>query len=512
MATTEFEPLNLLEHLDKLTKVNDCTQEHRYICPVCGGNDLTINKHDGRKFQCWSGGCAPLEIVKAVIPESFERNHNPSPAQQERRSKIVQKKIQAKTAKRAAELKSQIDHAVYMVAEGIYTQQEAVASIGIWAEENGFNPRDAKDLFRSSVGLLASDESILEVDPDQVKQLVAASIQFQKTEDLATQSILGNQIRKEFSVSPSHLERMGRMYAMKEGGGLANVGDVACDVVANILSRIDTGEIPGVHPCFENVESIVGRYQPGDLVIRAGRPAMGKTSFTMHQALKMGLQGYSVACYSLEMSKEQLVTKMLSCCSGINSRKLGIGTVFNQYEIKKLTDATQTVADSNVHISEDPAGTVQQIRESLLKFLTPTEQNPEPKLDVVMIDYLQLMDGAGNNRVEELSKITRGLKLLAQELKVVIVALSQLSRNVESRTNKRPMMSDLRESGSIEQDADIIEMCYREEYYDPETVKKGLMELITVKHRIGPTGTANLALEIECGRFFDVQVATNYPN
>ncbi|MEB3290158.1 MAG: replicative DNA helicase, partial [Leptolyngbya sp.] len=221
------------------------------------------------------------------------------------------------------------------------------------------------------------------------------------------------------------------------------------------------------------------------------------TSFVLNIARNIAaLQKLPVAIYSLEMSKLQLVYRLLSSEVEMESSRLRTGRIA-QNEWEKLGHAISVLSQMPIFIDDTPNISVTEIRSRCRRL--QAEQGGA--LGLVLIDYLQLMEGGGDNRVQELSKMTRSLKGLARELNVPIIALSQLSRGVESRTNKRPMMSDLRESGAIEQDADLIMMLYREEYYDPDTPDRGIAEVIITKHRNGPTGTVKLLFEPQFTRF-----------
>jgi len=205
-----------------------------------------------------------------------------------------------------------------------------------------------------------------------------------------------------------------------------------------------------------------------------------------------------VAVFSLEMSKAQLIYRLLSSEAKIESGRLRTGRIA-QHEWEPMGHAINTLSQLPIFIDDTPGIGVTEIRSKARRL--QAEQGGT--LGLILIDYLQLMEGSGDNRVQELSKITRSLKGLARELNVPVIALSQLSRGVESRTNKRPMMSDLRESGAIEQDADLIMMLYREEYYDPDTPDRGIAEIILTKHRNGPTGTVKLLFQPEFTQFLN---------
>ncbi len=254
--------------------------------------------------------------------------------------------------------------------------------------------------------------------------------------------------------------------------------------------------LPGISSDFYDLDAHTGGFQRSDLIIVAGRPSMGKTSFALAIARNIA-DHFPVAIFSLEMSKEQLVQRLLASEAGIESNYLRSGRI-SQNQWEPLSKALGTLSELPIFIDDTANQSVIQMRSHLRRL--QAEQGG--KLGLVLIDYLQLMEGSGSeNRVQELSRITRSLKGLARELNVPVIALSQLSRGVEARTNKRPMMSDLRESGSIEQDADLVIMLYRDEYYHPDSPDRGVTEVIITKHRNGPVGTVKLLFDPNLTRF-----------
>lgn len=255
-------------------------------------------------------------------------------------------------------------------------------------------------------------------------------------------------------------------------GGLTATADILIDTFSEIEQRSLGVVLPGV-PCgFYDLDAMTQGFRRSDLIIAAGRPSMGKTSFVLNMARNIAaLQKLPVAIYSLEMSKLQLVYRLLSSEVEMESSRLRTGRIA-QNEWEKLGHAISLLSQMPIFIDDTPNISVTEMRSKCRRL--QAEQGGA--LGLILIDYLQLMEGGSDNRVQELSKITRSLKGLARELNVPIIALSQLSRGVESRTNKRPMMSDLRESGSIEQDADLIMMLYREEYYEPNTPIAALLK------------------------------------
>lgn len=279
--------------------------------------------------------------------------------------------------------------------------------------------------------------------------------------------------------------------------GLTATADILTHTFTDIESRSLGLVLPGLSCGYYDLDAMTQGFQRSDLIIVAGRPSMGKTSFVMNIARNIAaFHKLPVAIYSLEMSKEQLVQRLLASEVRIESGRLRAGRV-SQQEWEPLGHAISSLSQVPIFIDDTPNISVTEIRSKARRL--QAEQGGA--LGLILLDYLQLMDGGSDNRVQELSKITRSLKALARELSVPVIALSQLSRGVESRTNKRPMMSDLRESGAIEQDADLIMMLYRDEYYNPDTPDRGIAEVIISKHRNGPTGTVKLLFESQFTQF-----------
>lgn len=261
------------------------------------------------------------------------------------------------------------------------------------------------------------------------------------------------------------------------------------------------GQLRGMKTGYRDLDNMTAGLQPSDLIILAARPAMGKTTLVTNLAYNVAtINKKSVLFYSLEMSKEQLVDRMLSDVSGVDSWNIRTGNLSDE-DFAKLSEASGEMAEAPIFIDDTPGLTVLEIR---TKARRAAHQAP---LGLIVIDYLQLIQGNGRsdgNRVQEVSEISRGLKLLARELNVPVIALSQLSRTVESRTPQVPQLSDLRESGSIEQDADIVMFIYREAYYNPDTDRENITDLILAKHRNGPTGKVELYFHPERLRFMSL--------
>lgn len=258
----------------------------------------------------------------------------------------------------------------------------------------------------------------------------------------------------------------------------------------------DKGTIRGVPTGFKDLDAILAGLQRSDLFILAARPAMGKTAMVLNLAHNIAVKaGQPVLIFSLEMSKEQLVDRVLAKESGVNAWALRTGNLTDS-DFEKIGHAMGTLSEAQIYIDDTPGITVSDMR---TKARREAHQRP---LGLIIVDYLQLMSGGTRfsgegNRVQEISEISRGLKGIARELNVPLIALSQLSRSVESRHPQIPQLADLRESGSIEQDADVVAFLYREEYYNPETERKNIMDVFIKKHRNGPTGAVELYFDRE---------------
>ena len=273
-------------------------------------------------------------------------------------------------------------------------------------------------------------------------------------------------------------------------------------VVMNALKKIEaasktTGRVTGIATGFYDLDFKTSGMQPADLVLIAARPSMGKTAFVLNIAQHVAFRlNETVAIFSLEMSKEQLVNRMFSLESNVDAQNLRNGTL-SDMEWEKLIESAGVIGKSNLIIDDTAGISILEMRSKCRKFKL------EHNLKMIIIDYLQLMSGSGRSesRQQEISEISRSLKSLARELNVPVLALSQLSRAVEQRPDKRPMMSDLRESGAIEQDADVIMFIYRDDYYNKDSEKKGISEIIIGKQRNGPIGTVELVWLPEYTKF-----------
>jgi len=310
-------------------------------------------------------------------------------------------------------------------------------------------------------------------------------------EDTTTQELLEKAEAELFSVSDQSLKQ-----------DLVSIESILTESFDRMeeLHR-NKGTLRGVRTGYRDLDNMTAGLQRSDLIILAARPAMGKTTLVTNLAYNVAtIAKQPVLFFSLEMSKEQLVDRMLADASGVDAWNIRTGNLSDD-DFSKLSEAMGEMAEAPIYIDDTPGMTVLEIRTKARRAMH------EHPLGLIIIDYLQLMQGSGRdggNRVQEVSEISRGLKLVARELNVPVIALSQLSRSVESRSPQIPQLADLRESGSIEQDADIVMFIYREAYYNPETERENLTDLIIAKHRNGPTGKIELYFHPERLRFMSL--------
>ncbi len=281
-----------------------------------------------------------------------------------------------------------------------------------------------------------------------------------------------------------------------------HIGDILGDYLEQMEERAAQGEDSrGIPSGFIELDKMTGGLQRSDLIILAARPSMGKSSWALNIVQNAALRhNATCAIFSLEMSKQQLAHRLLCAESGVDATKLRLGMI-NESETRKLHHALALLSEAPIYIDDTPSINLSEVRSKARRLAA------EKGIDIVVVDYLQLITTSrfGDNRVQEISEISRSLKALARELNAPVVALSQLSRAVESRTPHVPMLSDLRESGSIEQDADVVLFIYREDMYNRETEKKGIADILVAKHRNGPTGQFSLLFLERTTRFVDLE-------
>ncbi len=310
-------------------------------------------------------------------------------------------------------------------------------------------------------------------------------------ETTSTEQLLGMAESELFSVSDQSLKQ-----------DLTSIETILTDSFDRMeeLHR-NKGALRGVRTGYQDLDHMTAGLQRSDLIILAARPAMGKTTLVTNLAYNVAtVAKQAVLFFSLEMSKEQLVDRMLADASGVDAWNIRTGNLSDD-DFSKLSDAMGELAEAPIFIDDTPGVSVLEMRTKARRI---AHEHP---IGLIIIDYLQLMQGSGKhdgNRVQEVSEISRGLKLIARELNVPVIALSQLSRSVESRSPQIPQLADLRESGSIEQDADIVMFIYREAYYNPETERENITDLIIAKHRNGPVGRVELYFHPERLRFMSL--------
>ncbi len=281
------------------------------------------------------------------------------------------------------------------------------------------------------------------------------------------------------------------------------VGEIVKDSIKHVEQLyVNKSRITGVPSGFIDLDELTSGFQPSDLVIVAGRPSMGKTSLALSMVHHVALHcSRRVAIFSLEMSKEQIVMRFLCAEARVSNSKVRCGNL-GESDFPRLVDAASKLAQADIFIDDTPAISVLEMRAKARRL------HKEAPLSMIVVDYLQLMRGSSRSaerREQEISEISASLKALAKELHVPVIALSQLNRAVENRQDKRPLMADLRESGAIEQDADIIGFVYRDEVYNPDTPDKGVAEIIISKHRNGPVGTVKLGFQAEFTLFVNLE-------
>ncbi|MFI5271649.1 MAG: replicative DNA helicase [Ktedonobacterales bacterium] len=268
------------------------------------------------------------------------------------------------------------------------------------------------------------------------------------------------------------------------------------------------GAVVGVGTGFADLDKMTSGLQKSDLIILAARPAIGKTALALSLAHNAAMRyGHGIAVFSLEMSKEQLAARLLSMDAHVDQQRLRTGYLDDD-EWERISESVGRLADTRIYIDDTAGIPLAEMRSKARRLML------DRGFDLLIVDYLQLMQGSGGgragheNRQQEISEISRGLKILARELNVPVMALSQLSRAVESRTDKKPQLSDLRESGSIEQDADIVMFIYRDEVYNPDTDRKNIADIIVAKHRNGPVGQVSLFFQAAQTRYRDLDLRT----
>ncbi len=309
-----------------------------------------------------------------------------------------------------------------------------------------------------------------------------------------------NSVESILEHSEQSIMKLGRTHQTTELKTMSTVMNNILESI-EIRSKVKQGGLTGLDTGFERLNKITLGLQKDDLIILAARPAMGKTAFAVNLAQNVAMlnNNATIAFFSLEMGAEQLAMRMLSLEAQVNSHFLKTANLTPEQK-NAMNYAADSLSNLNIYFDDSPGIKISDIKSKSRKL------HSELKLDLIIIDYLQLITSNNHrgNRQQEVSEISRSLKELARELKIPVISLSQLSRGVESREDKRPVMSDLRESGSIEQDADIVMFLYRDEYYNPDSEKKNIMEVIIQKHRHGETGNIELGFQLDIGKLRNI--------
>lgn len=398
---------------------------------------------------------------------------------------------QATEALSAEEFYSEAHRSIFSSISELYTRRVTVDVITVTDQLRVNGVLDAVG------GSKYLTEMILSVPPTadiwQYIELVKEKVTLRRLIDAANE-IIGDSYQASDLVSDIVNAAGQRIYDIAQMRGFSDfesIQEILIDVIEqlNELMKVK-GNVTGVPTGFADLDFKTGGFQNSDLILIAGRPSMGKSSLAINIAQHVAIrENITTAIFSLEMSKEQLVHRILSSETLIPLQKLRAGDLTNE-QWAMIMEKAGIIAAAPLYFDDTPGITVMEMLSKARRL------KAEKNLGMIIIDYIQLMSGGGNsrneNRQQEISKISRSLKIMARELNIPVVALSQLSRGPESRADHRPMLSDLRESGAIEQDADVVAFLYRDDYYNPETEKKNIAELIIAKQRNGPTGTLEL--------------------
>ena len=318
--------------------------------------------------------------------------------------------------------------------------------------------------------------------------------------------------RQKMNVARQMLEGLSTDEAIELLVNIQDLGEMDDDdgnikqAIINVYDRLEagiSGKLTGIPTRFRDLDKITGGYQKGDSIIVAARPSVGKTAFALNVAENVAINdNEDVLVFSLEMPTEQLVTRMMTAHGNIDSHVMRNPQEMKNSDWTSLTHAMAFLSNASIRVFDTPAATINKIWAKARKHKRKNKGRPM----LIIIDYLQLIQPVkpSGNREQDVSEISRKIKLMARDLDCPVITLSQLSRKVEERQDKRPMLSDLRESGSLEQDADLVQFLYREDYYDKETEDQNMIEIITAKQRNGPTGTCKLAFVKEYNKFVTI--------
>ena len=406
-----------------------------------------------------------------------------------------------------------------LVESDFYRHEHQMIYTAIAGLVNASKPADVITVFEKLQGLGKSEEIGGLVYLNSLAQYVPSASNIRRYAEIVRErAILRKLVTASDEIATNAFNTQGRpvdkildeaeqkIFNIGEEGSRMKQGFQGMDtLVVDLLDRVqemadNPNDITGVPTGFIDLDRMTSGLQAGDMVVLAARPSMGKTAFAVNIAEHVALnEGLPVAIFSMEMGAAQLAVRIVGSIGRIEQGHLRTGKLTDE-EWPRLTEAIERLRNVSLHIDETPGLTPSELRANARRLARQCG-----KLGLIVVDYLQLMSGSagsqGENRATELGEISRGLKMLAKELQCPVIALSQLNRSVETRTDKRPMMSDLRESGAIEQDADIIMFIYRDDYYNKDSREPGVAEIIIGKQRNGPTGTVKLAFLKPLTRF-----------
>ncbi|MDR2336162.1 MAG: replicative DNA helicase [Burkholderiaceae bacterium] len=460
--------------------------------------------------------------MSAVLPDFPANDSSPSVDREVAKLRIPPHSVEAESSVLGGLLLDNMawDRVGDLLVEGdFYRNEHRLIYSAIASLINGSKPADVITVFEHLQGLGKSDEIGGLLYLNTLAQYVPSASNIRRYAEIVRErSILRKLVTASDEISTNAFNPMGKavksileeaeqkIFAIGEEGSKMKQGFQSLDaLVINLLDQVqemadNPMDVTGVPTGFADLDRMTSGLQAGDLVVLAARPSMGKTSFAVNIAEHVALnEGLPVAIFSMEMGAAQLAVRIVGSIGRVNQGNLRTGKL-NDEEWPRLTEAIERLRTVSLHIDETPGLTPIELRANARRLARQCG-----KLGLIVVDYLQLMSGSGSaaadNRATELGEISRGLKMLAKELQCPVIALSQLNRSVEQRTDKRPMMSDLRESGAIEQDADIIMFIYRDDYYNKDSKEPNIAEVIIGKQRNGPTGTVKLFFQKNQTRF-----------
>lgn len=488
----ELAPFDIREHIEKL---NPTKEKNRYHCPACGGNDFTISPKTGA-YQCWSNSCANKDIRDAIAPLKKD-DWDASKLQ-----KIGQIRQSKETQLNVAEVKAQVDHFALLVFEGVYTSSEAHIALSEWCG----NQRDRYAASKLLQERLEANPGTfgLEHEAQKLKALVS---DYANETDLAKQFLLKRRLQREYSLKPADIQALIADISPDAQLKTEHISEVQDTLGNDFLTRqekLQADEIPpGISTGYRSLDNLLGGIQPSNLIFVAGRTSMGKSTFTT-DICRHVVKTTQKPCviFSLEMSAMQLKERWVAAESNVPLTTIRKGKK-TDLQNQMMIDALAKIYDLPIYIDQSSAITIDYLNRACQSI-----KSAHDGLSLVVIDYLNLMKGDGSKqRVQEVSELARGLQNSAKILNVPMVVLSQLNRSGDGRKDKEPQLSDLRESGEIEQVADAVLMLYRPGKDDDKEQHASTTKLYVRKNRHGPIGEIDLIFDAEYSRFLNAPVS-----